>query len=229
VAEVEANIRPAPPPGGVVKPGQRNGRHAHLGGVTGGEKAQRQNLKSAGGGHSIELFIDGADQNLPPEPLDHALRLVLFAQPVQHADAVQIGSAAVLGLQCKYCPDKGQLLPCSQKFQAEKGLGEMSRPRQEPCAESGSTAATLNPVELAVELERMGDTQPAVEVEEIYAAPQQDVLAVVDDFVGAVGLRNGVRGRPSAWIGSRLIDIDVKPGIRQGGSRGETSQPGAGH
>ena len=45
-----------------------------------------------GGGHAIEFFVDGADQHLTPVAFDGAFGLALFAEPVEHADAVEIGT-----------------------------------------------------------------------------------------------------------------------------------------
>ena len=73
-----------------IKTAERHGRDAHFVGILSGQEAEAEHLKSVGGGHAIQFFVDGADQHLPPETLDGARGLALFFQPLLHGDAVQI-------------------------------------------------------------------------------------------------------------------------------------------
>ena len=76
----------------VVEFAQRDIGDAHLVGIGAGDHAQPEDLKAVRRGHAIQLFIDGADQHLTPVAFDGAFGLALFAEPVEHGDAVEIGT-----------------------------------------------------------------------------------------------------------------------------------------
>ena len=63
------------------------------------------------------IFIDGADQHLAPEAFDGARRLPLFAQPVEHGDAIQIVAPGALAPQCQQTARDGQLVAGIQEFE----------------------------------------------------------------------------------------------------------------
>ena len=65
------------------------------------------------------------------------------------------------------------------------------------------------------------DSDAVVELDEIGAAAQQNVLAVVDDFARAGML---IGGRPAAKIGPPLEQSDTKTAFRQRGSGGQPRQ-----
>ena len=56
----------------------------------------------------------------------------------------------------------------------------MERRRQPAAAQDRGAAARLQEVELAMEADAVADAQPRIKIEQVDAAPQQDVLAVVD-------------------------------------------------
>ncbi len=74
----------------------------------------------------------------------------------------------------------------------------------------------------------MFDAGAAVEIDQVDAAAQENVLAVVDGFALLVGVRHLVRGRPSAEEGTAFEQIDVEPGIAQGSGGSQTRESSTG-
>ena len=113
-------MRNAAPGFGAVQLGQRHGGNAHLVGIGAGEESQPEDLETVRGGHAVELLIDGADQDLPPESLDGGRGLPLLAEPVAHRNVVQIAAHIVLTAQRKEAARDGQLVGRAQKFKSEE-------------------------------------------------------------------------------------------------------------
>src|SRR5208282_3883845 len=65
----------------------------------------------------------------------------------------------------------------------------------------------------------------AVEIEQVGTAPEQHMLAIVDNFAGAGVL---IRGGAPAQVGTALKQRHAKSGFRQGAASGEAGQPAAG-
>ena len=47
------------------------------------------------GGHAVQVFVDGADQDLAPETVDGSFGLALFIEPLPHGDAVEVRAGSV--------------------------------------------------------------------------------------------------------------------------------------
>jgi hypothetical protein len=60
----------------------------------------------------------------------------------------------------------------------------VERLREYPGTEYRNAAARFDEIEFFVEVNGVEDAQPGVEVEQIHAALEQDVLAIVDGFNG---------------------------------------------
>ena len=73
----------------------------------------------------------------------------------------------------------------------------------------------------------MRDAKSAIKIQEIGAAPEEDVLTVVDDLKVAIAFRNGIGGGPTAGVRTRFIHVDLESGVSQGRSRSETGQTSA--
>ena len=68
----------------------------------------------------------------------------------------------------------------------------MQRRWQSPTAQNGDAAAGLDEIELAVKLDAVPHAQAYVKIQQVDAAAQQHVLAIVDglgDFLAASGHR----------------------------------------
>src|SRR5207253_386350 len=88
-----------------------------------------------------------------------------------------------------------------------------------PGAQHAAASAGLDEVELAMEGDGVFDAEAVVEVEQVDAALEQDVLAVIDGLgAGFVG------GCAAAEEGSRFEDSDVMACAAQGRGGGESCQ-----
>ena len=206
---------------------QRDGGHAHLVSVGARQEAQPEDLKSVARGHAVHILVDGADQHLPPEALDGARRLALFAQPVEHGDAVQIVAPGALAPQRQQSARDGQLVGGVQEPQPQERSGEMQRSGQRAAAQRGNAAAGLDEVKLAIEADAVPHAQPPVEIQQVDAAAQQHVLAVVDQLGSVVGRRERKRSRAAAQKRARFEHLDAEPGAAQRRRRREPGQSAA--
>ena len=173
----------------------------------------------------MEFLVDGADEDLAPEPLDGAGGLALLAEPVQHGDGIEIPARVALQLNGEQRAADGELVGEGEEFQAGEALRKVERFGEDAGAHDGGAAAGLDEVELFVKVDLAGDTEPAIEVEEIDAALEQDVLAVVDDCAGIV-TRCGIGRGAAAQEGSSLQDRNTMSGgaqCRGGGQPGESA------
>src|SRR5688572_16921360 len=93
---MKPNVWPAAPNIGGVQITETDSRYAHLIGVRARQESQPENFESVRGSHRLDVFVDCADQDLPPESVDHSLWLALFTQPIEHGDVVEICARALL-------------------------------------------------------------------------------------------------------------------------------------
>ena len=94
-----------------------------------------------------------------------------------------------------------------------------------PRLQHGDAAAGFDEVELAIEADALADAEPLVEIQQIDAAAQQHVLAVVDglgDLFAAGG--NRVGGGAAAQKGAGFVEIDLPAVAAEGRRRGEPRQ-----
>ena len=110
---------------------------------------------------------------------------------------------------------------------ARERAGEMQRRRQRAAAQRGDASARLHEIELAVPADFVGHAQPLVEIEQIDAAAQQHVLAVVDHLGILIGGRDRKGGGASAQKGPRLRQFDAKSRAAQGRRGGQAGQAAA--
>ena len=114
----------------------------------------------------------------------------------------------------------GDLRGRAQKRQPQKRSGEAQGSREPTRLQRGNTAARLDEAVLAVEANAVRHSQALVEVQQVDAASQEDVLAVVDRLRCIFGRRQGERGGPSAEEGPGFEQGDRKAGARErNGSR----------
>ena len=67
----------------------------------------------------------------------------------------------------------------------QEGAGEVEGRGQAVAAQDGEVSSQFEKEELLIEFDAITDAQPCVEIEQVHAAPQQDVLAIVD-FLGSL-------------------------------------------
>jgi len=70
------------------------------------------------GGHAVQIFIHGADQDLSPETVNRARCLTLFPQPLEHRNPVQIAAGVVFVPDGKHSARDGQLVRQVQEPQS---------------------------------------------------------------------------------------------------------------
>jgi hypothetical protein len=81
-----------------------------------------------------------------------------------------------------------------------------------------------------MEADQVADAQALVEIQEVDAATQQNVLAVIDGLGGIfVRAGNGVRRGASAQEVARLEEIHVETSAAQSGCGGEAGEAAAGY
>ena len=101
-----------------------------------------------------------------------------------------------------------------------KGGGEAA------AAQHGEAASGFQEVKLAVKVDAVADVQTGIEIQQVAATAEQDVLAIVDRF-GFLAARGGerVRGGTPAEERPRLKQFDVETGAAERGSRRQTGEP----
>ena len=157
------------------------------------------------GRHLLQVFVHGAHQHLTPEAFNGARCLACFEQPLHHADAVQILAPGSLAPDCEQRARDSEFVLPFQALHAQERLGEVQRRGQASAAKYGDAAARLDEIELAMELNALAYAQPLVEIQQIHAAPQQHVLAVIDGLGDLFPAgRNRVRGGAAPQKRARL-------------------------
>ena len=145
-------------------------------------------------------------------------------QPIEHGDAVQIRPLPKLSLTA-IRPCATLILSASgQKMKTGERFSEMKRSRQEAAAHRRDPAAGFNPIELAIKMNAIFDAQPLVEIDQVRAAAQQHVLAVVDCRAVFIGSIQRIRSSPATEKRPRLKNRDGTAGRRNGQRGGEACE-----
>ena len=212
---------------------QRHGWNSHLVGIRARQKPQPENLKSVARGHAVQIFIHRADQNLIPEAPDGPLGLVLLAQPIEHRDSVQILAPPMLAEDGPKRAGDRELVGHPKKVQIQKASREVQRRGKPSGLQHRSSAAGLNKEKLLVKMDPIRHAQAPVEIHQIDAAAQQDMLAVVDYFRRIVRMRsvawNRIRSGAAAQESPGLKKINLESGLAQRGGRRKAGQTSADH
>src|SRR6266446_356242 len=176
----------------VVKIGQRDGGDSHAIAGAVGEKSLPENVNAEARVGAIEFFIESADEDNAPEPLDGASCLAATAEPFEHGDAaffVEIGRLPP-GLQnIEHGARDGKLVEQVQRCKSREGTGQMKWRRQKSGLHLTFAALRIEKEEAVEEFDFAGSADAAVEIFEIGAATERYVLAVV--HVLAVGQHVG--------------------------------------
>ncbi len=191
-------MRQAAPRVLAVQTAERNGRHSHLIAIGPRQESEPEYLESMQRGHAIEILVNRAHQHLTPESLDRAFCLVVLAKPPQHRDAAEIVARAVFTAEREQSSRDRKLVAGAQEFQTRERSAEMKRGGEMTGAQRGHPAAGLDEVEICVEFDVIFNAEPPVKVQQVDAAPQQDVLAVVDRFRSFARCGDLVRCRATA-------------------------------
>src|SRR5689334_17567186 len=114
--------------------------------------------------HVLEIFVDGADQDLTPEAIDGARSLAFLQEPIEHADAVEVGAARVFAAESSQSARDAEFVGAAEAGHFQKGPGEMKRRRQFSALQHGDAAIGLDEIELAVKADAIANAEALVEV-----------------------------------------------------------------
>ncbi len=161
------------------------------------------------GGHAVEFLIDRAHQHLPPETIDHAPGLALFLEPLLHGDALEIAAIALLPDRANG-PRERQFFAERQKLQPQERSCKVRGRRQHATAEHTAASARFDERELTRERNILLDAQAAIKIEQVDAAAQQDMLAVVDEL-GLFAVADFIGSGTPAQEGPRFQQLNRVP------------------
>src|SRR6185369_5236642 len=100
----------------------------------------------------------------------------------------------------------GDFVGTTEALHAEESAGEVEGGGQASALEYRDAAAGFDEIEFAVETYALADAEPLVEIQQVGAAAQEDVLAVVDglgDLFATGG--NGVGGSAATQVGTGFM------------------------
>jgi hypothetical protein len=191
------------------------------------EEPLLEDLKGVGRAHALHVEVAGARDNDVPEPVDHGPRLAARVEKLREGP---IGPAVPVG---RPHPDDAPhgprnvapLAPVKQAHLHERPR-QVERGRQPARLQLVDLAAGPRPVQRAVPLDVVEHAQPVVEVDEVCAAAQQHVLAVVEELIGA-GV-DQARG-PAPQHLAALDDRRPVAGVRQAHRCGQAGKPATDH
>ena len=182
------------------------------------------------GRHAVQVFVDGADQHLPPEAVDGVRRLALLQQPVEHADAVQILAPRAFPAQGQEGAGDGEFVGGAEALHSQERPGEVERGGQPSALQHRDPPARFDEIELAIEGDAFADPEPLVEIQQIDAAAQQHVLAIVDGLGDLFAARGDcVGGSAATQVGASFVEIDFPTVAPQGRRRREPCQSATGN
>src|SRR5882757_4324907 len=150
-----------------IKLPQRNIRNPHLIRFLASQKPKPEHLEPMRRRHLVQFFVDRANQNLPPEPVDRLGRLLLLAQPIEHRNAIQI-RAPTLPFQSPQPSSKRNLIAQTQTTHSKKRPREMQRLRQAPRAQNRSPPARFKKVKFFMKSDVAVYIQPPVQIQKIH-------------------------------------------------------------
>ncbi len=142
-------------------------------------------------------------------------------EPVEHGDAIEVGAIA-LARHGQHGAGDRDLVRQVQALQSQERSSEMRGGREDAALHDRLAPTGFEEDELLIESDLVADAESLVEVEQVNAAAQQDVLAVVDQLT--VGHLPG-RGAPTQER-TGFDDVDLPTAAtqrRSGRQAGETA------
>src|ERR1700692_3264073 len=148
-----------------------------------------------------EIFAEGADQDWLPETFDGIVRLMVLVTPVQK----RTPCITLLGKR------KGgdgardrNLVFRIEKWKTQERRSGVQRGWQRRCTHDANTAAGLDESHFVVPADFLFDANAAIELHQVGADAEENVLAIVDDFAGA-----------GMFVG-RGATAKIRPALEQG-------------
>ena len=190
-----------------------------------GEESLLDHLQRVARRDLVDVEVAGARDDRAPELLDLALRLSEFREDVEE-DAIPFPQPPAAA----HAEDRGdrrseaKLLRDRDPPLPQEARGQMQRRRQRRHREPIGLVRRIRPEEGAMPLDLVEDAGPLVEVEQVGAAAEHHVLAVVED-PPAAGVFEG--SGSSAETRAGLDHLDATPRLRKPQRRGETGESAA--
>ena len=208
--------------GRAVQLGQRHRGNSHASGGGGLQERLAHHLGRIGNRNLVHIFVERADQNCLPEAFDRLLGLAVAFQPVQKRLApVRRGG----GSERNHGAADGAFIGKRQAAGAQECRGRMERSGQGRRADDRGAASRLKKRQVFIPADFVFDPGTAVELDQVGAAAQQHVLAVIHDLAGT---RMLVGGRPPAQVRTALEERHPESGLGKGAPGSQTSQPASG-
>src|SRR5580700_10148324 len=211
-----------------VKVAEGDGGDAHAVASLVGEDRFPKNVNAVAGVDVIQFFGEGADEDDPPEAGDGRGSLFVAAQPFEHGDAAgfaDVGRMATALQDGIKRAGYGELVPQGQRGKSEERTRHVKWSGKNACVHFAATALWIEEDKAVEEFYFAGGAYAAIEVFEIGAAAEGDVLAVVD--VLAIG--QDVGSRPSAEERALLKKTNAPACFSQRDAGCQSRQPAADH
>jgi hypothetical protein len=129
-----------------------------------------------------ERKVPPAVRHLAPEAPDRLFGLPFFVKPVEHGDAIQILPPPMLATEGHQTARDGEFVTYTQTPQFPKASRKVKRRWQFPGRQHGRLPAGFDEVKLLVEMDSVRNIQALIEVHDVDATSQNQMLAIVDDF-----------------------------------------------
>ena len=179
----------------VVKLGERDDGNAHAVAAAVGEECFPEDVDAEARVGLVELFVERADEDDAPEAIDGALRLALLLQPVEHGDAfgrVQASGAARIAAGAKdgeHGAADGDFVGERERREFGERAGHVERRGQKAGFHFAFASLRIEEEQAIEKFHFVCGADAAIEIVEIGAAAERDVLAIID--VLAVGQHVG--------------------------------------
>ena len=166
----------------------------------------------------FEILIQRTDQNRRPEAIERRLRLAMTLEPRFEILAVITRQP---GHERQHRARDGHLVLQIKNGGIEERRRGVKRGGQRAGPQRRGLAAGKDEGDLVVPANLLLNAETAIEVNEIGAATEKNVLAVVDHLAGAGKL---VRRRAATEVGAALEELDVITSVSQRARRRQSGK-----
>ena len=211
-----------------VELAERDGGDAHAVASLVGENGFPENVDAIAGVDAIEFFGKRADENDAPEAGDGGWSLFVAAEPFEHRDAagfVDVGRMAAALQDGIESAGDGKLVFQCQRRKREERASHMKRRGEDARVHFAAAALRIEKNKAVEEFDFACGADAAIEVFEVGAAAEGDVLAIVD--VLAIG--QDVGSRASAKKRALLKETNAPARFSQRDAGCQSRQPAADH
>ncbi len=206
-----------------IKFSERNGGDAKGESLAIHEEGFPEDIDAIGGAGALEILIEGAHKDGGPEASQGARSLAMELKPLKHGKARGGRRTAGVAEDIEQGAGNAGLIGKAEETECEERRGEMKRGRKEGRADGGAAAIRGGESEAVVEPDFIGGADAPVEISEIGAAAEGDVLAIVD--MAAIG--KDVGSGAAAQVRAAFEEADAVAGVRERDGRGQTGQAAA--